>query len=105
MLDKKMYRLNEDGVPEWFIAENENQALSYAACVWGIDCVLQYFKEFLEDNPNGTIAEFIGDFVKEEKQEDNFSFHHENGQMETKTVKEFLDEVSDVPCYFACGNY
>lgn len=107
-LDKKLFRLNEDGVAEWIVAKNKSQALSFASNLWGIDCVLQYFQEYLDDCPEESYKEFIDYFVKEEEMDQNFVYmQDEQGKIstETKTVKEWLDTVEEVPSYFACQEY
>ena len=104
-MNKKLFRLNEDGVAEWIVSENKNQAISYAATIWGIDCVLEYFQDFLRDNPDGKISEFIDGFVKEETLDKIFTLHHEDGRKETKTIGEFIKNITEVPSYLACQDY
>ncbi|HBX22646.1 MAG TPA: hypothetical protein DEF34_03260 [Desulfotomaculum sp.] len=107
-MSKKMFALNEDGVTEWVIAENKNQALSFAANMWGIDVVLNYYAEDKESNPELTVKEFIDGFVREVPSESMFT-HHEYGDSHKdvvkKTMGEFLDDATEVPCYFACQDY
>ncbi|WP_449240564.1 hypothetical protein [Desulfoscipio gibsoniae] len=104
MSNKKMFALNEDGVTEWVVAENKNQALSFAAGIWGIDCVLEYFKEYLQDVPDGTVNDFIDSFAKEVPRSSIFT-HCEYGDnckdVITRTIGEFLDDTTKVPSYFA----
>jgi hypothetical protein len=103
---KKMFKLNPDGVSEWIIAENKNQAIAYAGLQWGIDVVLEHYQEFKENTPEATISDFIDYFAKEEPMNKKFT-HCEYGpnydQVVTKTIKEFLEDHDQVPCYFACS--
>ena len=102
---KKLFRLNDDGVTEWFIATSTQEALNYAASVWGAPCLLEYFREYLNYNEGGTIREFIKEFVKEEKPDSYLTLTDEKGQKTTKQVSKWLEEAKECPSFFACEDY
>lgn len=104
-VNKKLFRLNDDGVAEWVVAESKQQAFEFADGIWGGIGKDEYFKEFLEDNPGATFEDFIDYFVVEEDMERLHTFFKDNGDRETKTVREWLDEVTEVPSYFGCSEY
>lgn len=104
-MGKKLFKLNEDGVAEWYVATSKNQALTYATSLWGIDCTLEYFQDYMRDVPDGKISDFIDEFVKEEDMEVMFSFRHDDGRVEAKKVREWLRAVSEVPSGFAAQDY
>jgi len=103
--DKKLFRLNGDGVAEWIVATDKRKALEFAAGVWGIDTVLDHFREHLKHNQDSNPGEFIDYFVKEEPADKAFTLHREHNGPITKTTKEHLDGISEVPSYFACENW
>ncbi|MEW6065598.1 MAG: DUF3797 domain-containing protein [Bacillota bacterium] len=102
---KNLYRLNDDGVAEWVVAETKQQAFEFADEIWGGIGKDEYLKEFLEDNPWASFEEFIDYFVVEEDMERLHTFIKDNGDRETKTVREWLAEVTEVPSYFGCSEY
>ncbi|SHF56017.1 protein of unknown function [Desulforamulus putei DSM 12395] len=104
-ITKNLYRLNDDGVAEWVVAETKQQAFEFADEIWGGIGRDEYLKEFLEDNPGATFEDFIDYFVVEEDMERLHTFFKDNGDRETKTVREWLDEVTEVPSYFGCSDY
>ncbi|MBM7854927.1 hypothetical protein JOC37_001307 [Desulfohalotomaculum tongense] len=82
MQNKKMFRLNEDGVAEWIIAKNKKQALEYADSLWG-GVVDDYYKEFLECNPGATFEEFVDYFVQEEPLNREFTLVKDNNYVKS----------------------
>lgn len=105
LAEKKMFGLNEDGVAEWVVADSKQQAFDFADKLWGGMGRGEYFKEYLDDNPGETLEQFIDYFVQEESPEREFTFYHDNGTKETKTIAEWLNGVTEVPSYFACQDY
>ncbi|WP_427340949.1 hypothetical protein [Caloranaerobacter sp. DY30410] len=96
---KKMFRLNDDGVAEFIVAKSKLEALNYAANIWGIDTVLAIYDDYKKYNPDMTPEKFIETFVI-----DGVFTHYEygeHGKTVTKTIKEFLDDIEEVPSYFA----
>ncbi len=102
---KFLFRINDDGVAEWIVAETKLQAFEFADKFWGGLARGEYFKEYLEDNPGATIEEFIDYFVTLEDPEKQFTFHKDNGDRETKTIREWLENETEVPGYFGCSEY
>ncbi|MTI82380.1 MAG: hypothetical protein FH756_00465 [Firmicutes bacterium] len=102
---KKMFRVNEDGVAEWVVAENKQQAIKFCQQIWGENCIKEAFKEYLQDVPGSTFENFVDYYVQEENPKNKFTFHHDNGEQITKTINEFLNDVREVPSYFACQDY
>lgn len=102
---KNLYRLNDDGIAEWVIAESKQQAFEFADEIWGGIGKDEYFREFLEDNPGATFDDFINYFVTLEDPEKLHTIIKDNGDRLTKTIKEWLDDVTEVPSYFGCSDY
>lgn len=105
MDNKKVFRLNEDGVAEWIVAGNKQQAFDFADKLWGGIGRDEHFKEYLADNPEATFEQFLDYFVQEELMNHEFAFRHDDGSVEKKTFREFLDNITEVPSYFACQDY
>ncbi len=105
-IPKKMFCFNEDGVAEWIVAESIEQAIKFYEEITG-GAMTQTFKEECAD-PNysaETWEDFVASYVKEESPDKEFTMHWDNKRAETKTIREFLSGVNEVPCYFACQEY
>lgn len=103
---KKMFRINEDGVPEWVVAVNKEQAIEFYTNLVGEGTVQEAYKEYVLNMPGATFDEFINDYyVKEESPNNSFTLIRDNGEKVKKTVAEFLTGVDVVPFYFACSDY
>jgi hypothetical protein len=102
-MDKKMFLFNEDGVAEWIVAESIEQAIKFYEEVTG-GSMAQTFN--LDKNLYGSWEEFVDGYVKEEPLDKVFNYHDYRGKdIEKKTVQEFLNDVEEVPSYFACSEY
>lgn len=100
---RKMFRINEDGVPEWVVAANKEQAVEFYTNLYGEGTIQEAYGEYVLDIPGATFDEFIDYYVKEENPERSFTLICGDGQKVTKTVGEFLIGVDVVPFYFACS--
>ena len=105
MPDKKMFCINEDGVSEWVVAESREQALEFYREVVGESCVDEDYQRYLRENPGSSLENFIDYYMKEEEMDGEFALQNDDGTKERKTIREFLEDVSEVPSYFACEDY
>ncbi len=103
--NKNLFRLNDDGIAEWVVAESKQQAFIFADTMWGGIGKDEYLKEYLEDNPDANLEDFIDYFVTLEDPKKLHTYHKDNGDRETKTIKEWLEDVKEVPSYFGCSEY
>jgi len=106
-MEKKLFKLNEDGIAEWIVAESKEQAYEYAKNLWGEDTMKEYADEYFSGNPDGTLESFIDEFVIEEPEDKEFTIYDagENGMPVTKIVAEWLKDVQEVPLWFCCENF
>ena len=102
---KILFRINEDGVTEWVVAANKEQAFEFYTNLVGEGPIQEAYKEYVQDIPEATFDEFIDYYVKEESPKVSFTLIGNNGERVTKTVGEFLIDVDVVPFYFACSEY
>lgn len=101
---RKMFRINEDGVPEWVVAANKEQAVEFYTNLYGESTVQEAYEEYMLDIPGVTFGEFIDYYVKEESPDRSFTLIRDDEEKVKKTIGEFLTGVDEVPFYFACGN-
>lgn len=102
---KKMFLINEDGIAEWVVAFSKEQAIDYYQHLTG-GSLTQDFNEEQADGNSQTWEEFIDSTVKEEALDKVFTYHDYCGKGDVqKTVSEFLEDVTEVPSYFACSEY
>lgn len=101
---KKMFCFNEDGVAEWIVASALEQAIEFYEKVTGGAMREAFEEERKFEQKHGrdlTWEEFIRWHVKEESPDREFTLYGENGYKQTKTIQQFLDEITEVPSYFA----
>lgn len=101
---KKMFCFNEDGVAEYIVAENIDQAIVCYENITG-GAMKQTFEEEQKGDNTLTWEAFVAGYVKEESPDKEFTMHWDKDRVETKTIREFLREVQEVPSYFACQDY
>lgn len=102
---KKMFCFNVDGVAEWVVASTLEQAIEFYEKATG-GAMREAFEEErkFEQKHGGDLTweEFIRWYVKEELPDREFILYDgENGHKQTKTIQQFLDEITEVPSYFA----
>jgi uncharacterized Zn finger protein (UPF0148 family) len=103
---KKIFALNEDGVAEYVAATNKDQAVQFAEKCWGKKVVEEYFDEFMKTNPDSNWDEFVEDFGREMEEDEEFSLYSDkDGKTTTKTIGEFLQDITEFPSYFANSEY
>ncbi len=100
-----LYKCNEDGVTEWCIAESKKQAYDFMVEFWGASTMQEYLGEYLEDNKEGSLEEFIENFFTEEELEKDFTIRGEKGEDLTLKVREWIEAAKTVPSYLCCGDY
>ncbi|HBV98079.1 MAG: hypothetical protein JL50_00770 [Peptococcaceae bacterium BICA1-7] len=105
MPNKKMFRINENGVSEWVVAESREQAFEFYREYVGENSVDEDYKRYLRENPGNSFEDFMDYYVKEEEMDREFTLHNDDGTKERKTIREFLEDESEVPSYFACEDY
>lgn len=103
-IDKKMFCFNEDGVASWIIAQDIEQAIVFHENTTG-GAMKETFEEEKKGDSNLTWEEFVAGYVREESPDKEFTMHWDKDRVETKTFREFLQEVKEVPSYFACQDY
>lgn len=101
----KLFCLNGDALAEYVFAGSKKAALTFAAECWGIETVLEYFKEWLADNPGGNEQEFIEYFAQEVDSNSEFMLKDEYGRAFTKKVYTWINQAKEIPSHFACEDY
>lgn len=88
---KKLFSCNEDGVTEWCVAKDKKQAYDFMRNLWGTGSMLEYEKEYFEDNPSDSTDDFIEYFFTDVTENENFTEH--------------LKCIDIIPSYFGCEDY
>ncbi|MDT8718309.1 hypothetical protein IAI10_16700 [Clostridium sp. 19966] len=103
---KDIFKCNEDGVPEWCVAADKKQAYKFFKHLWGENTMKEYEDEYLEDNPNSILDDFIEKFFILEPANKIFTISDagENGEAITKNISEWLTDIKSIPCYFCHCN-
>ncbi|HBV95533.1 MAG: hypothetical protein JL50_09590 [Peptococcaceae bacterium BICA1-7] len=86
----------------WLRAESR---LEFYKDLVGEKCVEEDYQYYLRDIPGSSFEDFIDYLVKEEEIDGEFTLHNDDGTKVKKTIREFLEEVSEVPSYFACEDH
>lgn len=107
-MNKKMFCLNKEGIAEWVVSYSAEQAIKFYEEITG-GSIKQTFEEERETerkySRDLTWEDFIAGYIEEESPDKEIAFHHDDGRVETKTIQEFLDEITEVPSYFACSDW
>lgn len=103
----KIYVCNEGGVAEYCVAEDKKQAYEFMSSLWGEQTMKEYETEYVEDNNDSTIEDFIDDFFTELPPDKEFTISDagEGGEPITKKISEWMEGIMEVPSYFCCENY
>jgi hypothetical protein len=111
MSEVNMYVINRDSISEYVIAKSQSEAINFYAGYIGVDSILEAFENYLKAYPDKNYIEFIDYFISLEKFKDKngddveFICMEDDGTETVKTLKQWLDEVGETPCYFGCEEY
>jgi hypothetical protein len=106
-MKKKIFRCNDDGVAEWCVAEDKEQAYKFLSDLWGAETMKECEEYYFDNNPQATLDEFIEDFFEEEPDEKEFMIN-DAGEGDTpiiKKISEWLKDIDAVPSYFCHEDY
>jgi len=106
-MEKKIFRCNDDGVAEWCVAEDKEQAYKFLSDLWGEVTMKEYEKDYFDNNPEATLDEFIDDFFEEESDDKEFTIVDagEGDTPVTKKISEWLEDIETVPSYLCCAEW
>lgn len=101
----KLFKCNTEitNVAEWCIARNKKEAYEFMDKHWDDGTIMQdlYVKDYIKNNPDKSLDDFIEIFFIEENPEKDF-VHPYGGVNEepiTKKVKEWIEEAPIIPTY------
>ena len=107
-MENKMYSFNEEGVAEYVIAQNRNDAIRCIKSIWGEDTWKDCEDDYLKDGISH--EQFLDSFVREMSDNTEFALIDQEGKKITLTVREHIQQIEQTedfrsPCYFACEDY
>lgn len=100
----RIFKCNEDGVAEWCVAANKEQAYEFMRNLWGSDSMKEYENDYYKDFPGSRLEDFIDDFFIEEPMDKVLTVEAEDGT-DTRTVEQWLTRCNTIPSYFCSENF
>ncbi len=105
--ERKVFKCNDDGVAEWCIAMDKQQAYEFMLKMWGESTMGEYIEEYYEDNPGSSLDEFIECFFTEMPADQDFCIKDagESGGPLTRKISEWAISAVAVPFYLCCEDW